>query len=301
MILLDNQEGSYELAFHEPLRSLLDPCSNPLCSSSCTWCRGSNRDMTRLPSGDIMIIGKGPNNSPLSIGIEYKKVGELLDSLHSKRFQGFQHPNMCQDYQICFLLVAGRVREHLGMLQYTNGSTSKWHDADFGGNFSYTYSAYQKFISGPGYIQHFNLLPVETIEDAARQVCAVYEVYSKPWTAHKSFRCTQDVAIRESRFNDNQLTPLVNITRNHRNWIRFISSIPGVDFEIASALCDVFSNVDQICNSSVEFISSILISKKNGRGLTIGPNRASNILEFLTGKKEVIKSKNKERKGIVHL
>jgi ERCC4-type nuclease len=258
--------------------------------------------MTRLPSGDIMIIGKGPNNSPLSIGIEYKKVGDLLDSLHSKRFQGFQHPNMCQDYQICFLLVAGRVREHNGMLQYTNGSTTKWHDADFGGNFSYTYDAYLKFISGPGFIQHFNLLSVETVADAARQVCALYEVYNKSWSKHQSFRCTQSVALREAKFDDNQLTPLVHITKAHQKWIRFISSIPGVDFEIASALCEKFSNIDQICKASIDDISSVLVSKKAGRELTIGPNRAGNILEFLTGKNQTIsKTKKKTKVGVVTL
>ena len=70
-LLIDKATGSNELV--EPLRKL-----------------GLPVEPTHLDFGDFAFSGRGEGGEKLWIGIEFKKVGEFVGSLRSKRFQGHQ-------------------------------------------------------------------------------------------------------------------------------------------------------------------------------------------------------------------
>lgn len=61
---------------------------------------------SKLDGGDVMFLGKGPNESEVTIGVEFKKLRDLLSSLRSKRMQGHQLHEL-QAYDFRFLLVEG--------------------------------------------------------------------------------------------------------------------------------------------------------------------------------------------------
>lgn len=60
-----------------------------------------------LPFGDVAFMGRGEGGAPLYIGIELKKVGELVTSLRTKRLQGHQLLGLIKDFDRRYLLIEG--------------------------------------------------------------------------------------------------------------------------------------------------------------------------------------------------
>lgn len=90
MIRLDNQAGSRDL--EQPLRSA-----------------GLVPEVVRLPSGDLEIIGQGPGGRPMLVGIEYKKLPDLLQCERDGRFAE-QLRAMKKYYEISWLVIEGEWR-----------------------------------------------------------------------------------------------------------------------------------------------------------------------------------------------
>lgn len=89
MIALDDRAGSKDL--YTPLRKL-----------------GLPVDLMRLDSGDVAFLGRGEGGVPVHIGIEYKKLGELITSLRDHRIVA-QAERMRGAFDFSYLLVEGEV------------------------------------------------------------------------------------------------------------------------------------------------------------------------------------------------
>jgi hypothetical protein len=87
-MLIDAATGSNE--FEEPLRKLGIPV-----------------DVTHLDFGDFVFNGRGEGGENLYIGIEFKKLGEFIGSLRSKRLQGHQLIGLTKDFDRRYLLIEG--------------------------------------------------------------------------------------------------------------------------------------------------------------------------------------------------
>lgn len=62
---------------------------------------------THLDYGDVVFSGRGEGGVPLYIGIELKKIGEFVESLRSKRFQGHQLLGLVKDFDRRYLIIEG--------------------------------------------------------------------------------------------------------------------------------------------------------------------------------------------------
>lgn len=87
MILVDTRAGSKDLI--KPLRDL-----------------GLDVQEDTLEYGDLAFRGRGEGGKPLLIGIEHKKLSDLVQSLEG-RLPGHQLPGMVQMYDRCWLIVEG--------------------------------------------------------------------------------------------------------------------------------------------------------------------------------------------------
>lgn len=93
MILVDYRQGSHELV--EPLASL-----------------GLDVVETTLDFGDVAFEGRGVGGTSVLVGIEFKKLAELVGSMRTGRLQGHQVPGMCDEhagYDYRWLLIEGEL------------------------------------------------------------------------------------------------------------------------------------------------------------------------------------------------
>jgi ERCC4-type nuclease len=106
MIFVDSRAGSCELV--EPLRRL-----------------GVEVEETRLDYGDLMFEGRGEKGAPVLIGIEFKKLGELVQALRTERLQGYQMVGMRDTYRYSYLFIEGELLYDRGgmLLQKRRRST----------------------------------------------------------------------------------------------------------------------------------------------------------------------------------
>lgn len=95
MILVDYREDSEKKGSHG-LWDDLKHTSLPIEQSS-------------LEGGDLMFLGKGPEGKEVTVGVEFKKIRDLLSSLRSGRLQGVQLDKL-QQYDFRFLLYEGEWR-----------------------------------------------------------------------------------------------------------------------------------------------------------------------------------------------
>lgn len=76
-----------------------------------------------LTFGDIAIEGRGPEGLPIQVGVEYKKLPDLLQCMENGRFVGHQLPGMLACYDVIILLVEGIWREgKSGILEVPRGA-----------------------------------------------------------------------------------------------------------------------------------------------------------------------------------
>lgn len=87
--------------------------------------------LATLPYGDVCWYGVGPGGARVGVGVECKRVNDLLQCLHTGRFVGDQLPGMLAVYQYTYLLVEGMTRPGAdGALEewkpWANGRGGEW-------------------------------------------------------------------------------------------------------------------------------------------------------------------------------
>jgi ERCC4-type nuclease len=97
VIFVDDRAGSEQYA------ALLSKCGVPT-------------ELTRLDFGDLFFVGRGEQGAPVDVGIEVKKLSDLIASIRSERLQGHQLPGMraAQEgskplYDFAYLLIEGEM------------------------------------------------------------------------------------------------------------------------------------------------------------------------------------------------
>ena len=90
MLLVDYRVGSAELL--APLRKMGLPAESGDIPADLAW------------------EGRGEKGVPVMVGVEFKKLGELVQSLRTQRLQGHQLLKMRDNFQFCYLLIEGELR-----------------------------------------------------------------------------------------------------------------------------------------------------------------------------------------------
>lgn len=99
LILIDRREGSADLTKHIP-----------------------NSVLVELDFGDASFTGNGPDG-PVEIGVERKRIGDLINSIMSGRLSGHQIPGMLETYYRAYLIIEGLCKEnpHTGVVEVRRG------------------------------------------------------------------------------------------------------------------------------------------------------------------------------------
>ena len=187
MIQVDDRVGSVELI---PILQNLVP---KLCRAS-SGIPFPSVTSTRLLCGDACFDGIGTNDSKLLIGVERKRLKDMLNSIRSGRYSGKQLPEMLEYYDVSYLIIEGRYRcgatgdlEHLVTSAHPLGDTlgGKWFPVQIG-NQTIRFTELDHFICS---MQQFTGVKVRsswTDYDTAAQIVSLYTHYQKAPEKHHS-------------------------------------------------------------------------------------------------------------------
>jgi ERCC4-type nuclease len=127
MVLVDQRTGSIELV--------------PFLERE-----GLTARITSLQFGDFAFDGRGPGERLIAVGIERKRIRDLLNSIRNGRFAGHQSIGLRSCYECIFLIVEGILRPHpqSGLLEELRGRS--WVVCSEGQE-SWTYRALEAFLT----------------------------------------------------------------------------------------------------------------------------------------------------------
>lgn len=270
MLLLDNREGSYRLAHHEPVRSLLATC--PACAGKgvgsgydCNPCRGTGRQLSRITTSagvqgpDVLIVGDGPSG-PLLVAVEVKSLSDLISSADTGRLQAQgegQLDVMLRDYAQSWLLWYGNVRRgDSGQLEEPGGRGDNgrclWRPYTKNGTrdgrpLPYSYlAALLLAVARMGvHVQH-----TTTERDAALWIGDLYDSWTKPWSEHR-FTNTFSSAPRFPKVVTDPATGLPVPEKVLARARRIFDRYTGLGMERSLAVALHFPSVQAVANATI--------------------------------------------------
>lgn len=246
MVLVDDREGSKKLI--EPLKRI-----------------GLPVESTRLEYGDIGFVGRGANGASLSIGVEYKQVGELITSIRDGRFAGGQLPGMRNQYDHAWLLVEGQWRSNeSGQMTTYQGRYRGWQA--FHGKMSAV--EFEKHLLTFELCGGVSVRFTNSQQDTVRFLLALY----RWWTSKDLDEHSSHIAVH----TPHTMVPLSDFRQA-------VYRFPGIGIKTSWAVEQHFNGcLRDAVNASVEEWADISTEDKNGHSKRIGKKVASDIVEFLT-------------------
>lgn len=203
MILLDDRVGSKELL----------PLFRPL---------GIDVELTRLESADMAFCGLGPDGDCM-VGIERKRVTDLLQSMREKRLSGHQLPNLLRDYEYVFLIVEGMWKPgRAGEIQNYQGGA--WKSLYTGGK-PMLYSEADNYLNGLSLRAGVQVKRSYTPEETVAQTVNLFKNFQKKWKDHHAHSQVYAPvpSPKKAQFRPRDLSESEKLCRD------MAAQIPGVD------------------------------------------------------------------------
>jgi len=195
--------------------------------------------MEQLVAGDAAFTGRGPGERPVSIGVEYKTLSDVLQCIVSGRFADVQLPGMKQAYEVSWLLIEGIWRPGpegelhtfaFGKWQSAPWTQRVWRMVDL-----------NHWLTTMEVIGGVNIARSASRAESAFWLKSLYTWWTaKQWDDHNSHRQLKAPAI-DNPFGRH--VPLVE---------RVAACLPGIGPKRALAVAERFGSVLALANADVE-------------------------------------------------
>lgn len=141
----------------------------------------------RLFSGDVAFDGMGPKGA-VRIGIERKRMRDMISSMRKGRYSGSQLPTLLQYYDEFFLFVEGLFREGFAGALEVQGDRGGWYPLRIGDRSSplIQYTELDRFLCTIESHTPVNIRRTQSPEDTVSQIVSLYHHRQKPWDKHHS-------------------------------------------------------------------------------------------------------------------
>jgi ERCC4-type nuclease len=249
MILVDGRAGSCELV--KPLQD---------------W--GLPVEETTLDFGDIAFLGRGEKGAKVFIGIEHKKVSDLVQSMGNGRLQDTQLQGMLEAYDRMWLIIEGEwSHDDKGRAASFRGGRSGGRRPIRGAPMAVALEQRILTLETRG---GFRVRHCASRRDTLRFLCALYRFWTdKDLDEHKSH-----LAIHAPDL-DRGMVPVSDFRR-------FVASIPGIGYR-GSLFVDRYFQGDpeRMMVAGVDEWAEITTVDDNGKERRIGTPRATRIYQFL--------------------
>jgi ERCC4-type nuclease len=200
---------------------------------------------TRLEFGDCCFEGLGPSGSCL-IGIERKRLSDLISSMRDKRLSGHQLRGMRISYEYLYLFVEGVWRPGGG------GGVEELRGRDFRPVISArkpaSYRQVDNFLSGQELRGGVIVRRTGSVRETATQWADLYHNFQKSWDKHNSHDAVYAPDPNEGRkggrvrFNTTEATYC----------FKFAAQLPGIDHVIAQRVAEHFGSFWAASNAPVK-------------------------------------------------
>jgi len=143
--------------------------------------------MQRLEFADACFIGCGPGGIPSWIGVERKRVGDLISSIDSGRLAGHQLIGLMNSYHEVYLLIEGiwRMGSEGEIQTYHNGKR-KWCSIQQHGNSNWTFRSVTKYINTLMVTMGVKVWMTGTLKESAQYLTYLYNWWQIPYDKHTS-------------------------------------------------------------------------------------------------------------------
>jgi ERCC4-type nuclease len=142
--------------------------------------------LMQLDFGDAAFTGSGPNG-PLSIGIERKRVSDLLQSITTGRLSGSQIPGMREYYDVAYLIVEGVIKgdKYDDTLLISRDGGRSFKDAARGKQ-HWTMEAVEHYLSTLENMAGIRCRIVRDARSTVQMITYLHHWWSKPYARHSS-------------------------------------------------------------------------------------------------------------------
>jgi ERCC4-type nuclease len=223
MIKIDNRIGSAEL------RKFLAGVPTELC---------------RLDFGDFAFQGNGPGEMPYLIGIERKRISDLVQSMDSGRLSGHQLVGLTNSYNVIYLLVEGiwKPREDGVIMLPSKGG---WRAMEYGKR-RYTYHEVTNFLNSLTVLCGLNIFQTQGAFMSGLWLKHLYAWWRKPYSDHKShLQFHQSI---ERQYAQLFVPPFIQ---------RVAKELKGIGWDKSKALALKFKSVEELLNADVKTLMEI--------------------------------------------
>jgi ERCC4-type nuclease len=142
----------------------------------------------RLQYGDLAFPGNGPNG-PLLVGIERKRLTDLIDSKRSGRLAGHQLPGLLRDYEVVYLVIEGiwRIGRDSGAIEVPRHGG--WQPLALGRK-GFSCAELEGFLCGLENRCNIKIRKTSNEHDTAQLVHSLWTWWGSSWDNHKSLDVT---------------------------------------------------------------------------------------------------------------
>lgn len=254
MLFVDRRAGSEELAA-------------PLEAAGLPVYYEADGGLPTLPFGDIAFVGRGVEDAPVDVGIEFKKLPDLVQSLRSGRLTGHQAPGMSTMYDYRYILVEGvwRVRTDGFLVQPVwRGKKQQWTPTK--GNM-YASEMLNRLMT----LEILGGFHVQFSSDRGNSIALISALYhwwsNKPLDAHAS------------HLNEHSggIIPISEFRA-------IVKRFPGIGLKTSLAAEKHFVNLRQAVNAPTTEWAGLETKDARGRSKRLGTIVAQRIVDFCNGR-----------------
>jgi ERCC4-type nuclease len=196
--------------------------------------------VTELEFGDVAIMGNGPDG-PVTVGIERKRIRDLVNSIASGRLVGHQIPGMMKDYHKSYLLIEGQFRAHRITKEIETLAGRVWKEASMGKN-KIRWRDLWMFLNSLSVMTGVVVYHCMGMKETVDLITTLDEWWSKDWDKHKGHL---------AMYKTTQTGPYMSL-RKPTLLRRMASELPGIGFGRSKAVEELFKTVPAMLSATEE-------------------------------------------------
>jgi ERCC4-type nuclease len=223
----------------------------------------------QLPFGDACWEGRGPGNKAVMIGVERKRIDDLLQSMQSKRLQGYQLPGMAEMYDYAYLVVEGFWRPSRDGATIEVMIGPRWVER------AISPAAVNNFLMSLSFRTGLVVWRTGMDWETALFLVHQYRMWRKPWEEHQAHDAVYAPA--ESGRGGRRFTL---VPRKHSLKEKVALQLPGLDGK-AKHVADGFKSVREMANASAEDWAEVKWLTTKGESRRLGKAAADRIVKLI--------------------